>query len=73
LWEAYKARLGTSEFDGINADLSSLLLAHHDLSSLEAPFTKEEIDEVVKDLPPDKSLGPNGFNTDFHQKMLANY
>ena len=36
-----------------------------DLSSLELPFSKEEIDSVVHSLPTDKSPGPDGFNIDF--------
>ena len=32
---------------------------------LEKPFTQEEIDEVVKNFPTDKSLGPDGFNNEF--------
>ena len=39
-----------------------------DLSSLVAPFTKQEIDLVVRSLPSDKALGPDGFNTDFTKK-----
>jgi hypothetical protein len=68
LWEAYKARLGTSEFDAIHVDLGSLLHAHQDLSCLEEPFTREEIDDVVTDLLSDKYPGPGGFNTDFIKK-----
>ena len=73
LWEAYKDRLGQSEFTSMLLDLGSLLRAHQDLSFLEEPFTHEEIDSVVASLPSDKSPGPDGFNTDFIKKMLAYY
>jgi len=49
-------------------DLDSLLRSHHDLSTLEEPFTYDEIDSVVASLPSDKSPGPDGFNTDFIKK-----
>ena len=32
---------------------------------LEKPFTQEEIDEVVKNIPTDKSPGHDGFNNEF--------
>ena len=32
---------------------------------MEAPFTKEEIDNVVKNLLMDKSPGPDGFTNNF--------
>jgi hypothetical protein len=35
---------------------------------LEAPFTMEEIEAIIGSLPSNKSLGPNGFNTDFMKK-----
>jgi hypothetical protein len=35
---------------------------HH---SLEVPFTKKEIEDVIKELPNDKSPRPNGFNNEF--------
>lgn len=38
------------------------------LNLLEEPFTQEEIDNVIKGLPNDKSLGPDGFNNEFLKK-----
>jgi hypothetical protein len=69
LWESYKKRLGTSEFTHIYFDLQELLARAENLEVLEKPFTKEEIDAIIKDLPIDKSPGTNGFNSDF----LKNY
>jgi len=39
-----------------------------DLSALIATFSHQEIDQVVKAMPSDKALGPDGFNTDFVKK-----
>jgi hypothetical protein len=36
-----------------------------DLSALKAPFTYEETDAIVKNIPTDKSPGPDGFNGAF--------
>jgi hypothetical protein len=36
-----------------------------DFSALEAPFTLDEIDAIVKNMPTDKSPGPDGFNGAF--------
>jgi len=68
LWDAYKDRLGQSEYGTMLLNLESLLLLTTDLSSLEEPFTHEEIDQVVSSLRSDKSPGPDDFNTDFIKK-----
>ena len=72
LFEAYKERLGTLEFTNMAFDLSSLMHSSEDLSSLEDPFSPEEINSIVANLPSRKSPGLYGFNMDIiHVKMLA--
>jgi hypothetical protein len=65
LLEANKLRLGTSEFSHIYFDLQNLLIETEVLEWLEEPFSNEEIDSIIRELPSDKSLGPNSFNGDF--------
>jgi len=61
-------RLGSSNFTSIGFDLFAYLSPNPHLESLSYPFSKEEIDYVVKALPSDKSLGPDGLNTNFIKK-----
>ena len=68
LWEAYKDRLGKSDYSAMSLDLNTLLHSNFDLSCLDEPFTTDEIDAVIQNLPNDKSPGPDGFNTDFVKK-----
>lgn len=65
LWTSFKERLGTSEFSQISFNLPKLLQSSQNLEQLELPFLKEEIDEIVVNLPNDKSSGPDGFNNEF--------
>lgn len=67
-WDAYKDRLGISEFQHMVFDLAAWFTDNPDLSSLEEPFSHEEIDMVISNLPTDKTPGPDGFNTDFIKK-----
>jgi hypothetical protein len=68
LWNVFKCRLGSSDFLENVFDLPSLLFFHSDLHWLDEPFSKQEIDSIVAALPSDKSLGPDGFNTNFIKK-----
>ena len=68
LWQSFKERLGTSNFTGIQLDLSQHFVGQRDLSHLVMNFTKTKIDQVVKNLPSYKAPGPDGFNTDFLKK-----
>jgi hypothetical protein len=49
-------------------NLNDLLIPVPNLDQLAHPFTNEEIDSIVENLPSGKSLGPDGFNTDFMKK-----
>ena len=41
------------------------LIQPKDLSELEAPFSMDEIDQVIKDIPSERAPGPDGFNGSF--------
>jgi hypothetical protein len=65
IYDAFKERLGTSHTPQMLYDLESLIEPVMGLSELSAPFTTEEIDVVVKNMPLDKAPGPDGFNGQF--------
>ena len=49
-------------------DLPQMIQPVVDLDSLVTPFMIDEIDQIVKSMPPDKALGPDGFNGLFLKK-----
>ena len=65
LYRAFHARLCQSTPTENPLLLHTRLHSNDNLQELEMPFTHEDIDEVVKNLPADKSSGPDGFNVAF--------
>jgi hypothetical protein len=52
-------------------NLSFFIESTPDLDCLETPFTRQEIDLIVKSLPNDKAPGPDGFNNEFIKKCWS--
>jgi hypothetical protein len=68
LWFEYKERMGKSEGIQMKFDLARLVKRVPNLQELTIPFLKEEIELVIKQMPPDRALGPDGFNGMFLKK-----
>jgi hypothetical protein len=68
LWNSFRNRLGKTDNVQMMFDLDHLIIPQ-DLSELESPFTTEEIDNVIKHMPNDKSPGPDSFNGLFIKKF----
>src|SRR5438105_421777 len=65
IFEAFKERLGTRHNPDMLFKLETLIEPIPGLENLSAPFTSEEIDDVVSKMPADKAPGPDGFNGQF--------
>ena len=68
IWEAFKQRLGQTEYRDILFDLPSFICPTQGLDSLEHEFSTDEIDDIIKKLPNDKSTSPDGFSNEFIKK-----
>lgn len=64
-FQAYTERLGTSNPPDMNFDLPSLIQPRANLDNLTAPFTTDEIDKVIREMPADRAPGPDGFSEIF--------
>ena len=68
LYAALKNRMGVSNQPQMQFDLDTLIHQNIDLSALVQPFTREEIDLLIKRIPIDKAPGPDEFNGMFVKK-----
>lgn len=65
--EVYDNLLGTAQARGHSLDFEHLGMTQLDLSDLEDIFTKE-VWQVIKEIPPDRAPGPDGFIGLFYHK-----
>ena len=68
LYEHYNAILGTNFVRSRAFNLQLLGVPTEDLSHLETLFSEDEVWAVIRELPNDKALGPDGFTGRFYKK-----
>jgi hypothetical protein len=66
IFNYYKGILGTP-FECLHSLHLDDLLPRLDLTGIDACFTEEEIWATVKELPPDRAPGPDGFTSRFYK------
>lgn len=66
--EHFSRILGTPDSRTKALNWQELGYVHHNLDGLDAPFTQEEIENVVKTMPSEKAPGPDGFIGLFYKR-----
>lgn len=69
LFENFRDRMGQTTHPQMQYNLAELIAMQEGLESLSTPFSKEEIENVVKLMPIDKAPGPDGFNGLFFKNV----
>jgi hypothetical protein len=65
---AYSELIGSIKNREHGIDLSAINLPSFDLQDLEGLFSEEEVWGVIKEMPADRALGPDGFIGAFYQR-----
>lgn len=68
LLERFKTKMGQTAEPQMQYNLEEMITAQEGRELISAPFTKEEIDNVVRHMPIDKTPGPDGFNGLFFKR-----
>lgn len=66
VWEFFHRLLGTPETRTRTLGLEAFYQGPHELSDLDCPISEEEVWSIIKQLPPDKAPGPDGFTGRFY-------
>ena len=61
IYQAFKGRLGKSGEFQMKFNLQSIIKKVEGVDQLTVPFTKDEIDAFIKEMPADRGPGPDGF------------
>lgn len=60
-WQDFKGRMGCSDGIQMGYNLQQLLQKVAGFQDLSKPFSDEEIESIIKQMPPDRAPGPDGF------------
>lgn len=65
--EYYHNLLGMAQYRAESLNLLTFHHVQHELHGLEAPISEDEVWKTIKDMPPDKVPGPDGFTGRFYK------
>ena len=71
IFHMYKSRLGTSTPHDMKFDLMRIVKKCDGLDALTVPFTHEEIDNVIREMPAERAPGPDGFTGIFLKRCWS--
>jgi hypothetical protein len=65
--EFIQGETGESKYIVMHFNLNEIIQSH-DLMHLDEPFSDDEVDRIIKEIPSDKAPGSDGFNGAFLKK-----
>ena len=67
-WSDFNQRMGKAKGIHMGFDLDTLIARVDGLEDLSQPFSDSEVESVIKNMPPDRAPGPDGFSGLFLKK-----